>query len=162
FNVDDDEPAHTHRIDMPPVTALALAADEILYVGSADSSVAVIDMHNGEVLDPLPATAAVNDLTLHPSTPMLNAAMADNALRWWSTETGEEFGTAYSHEAPATATAFSPDGAWMASADANGVISVWNVESGDWAYAVDGADVQVNDLAFSADSSLLAAALNDG
>ena len=162
FNVGDDEPAHAYQIAMPPVNSLAFAADEILYVGSMDSSVAVIDMHNNVELAPLPGTAAVNDVTLHPATPMLNAAMADNALRWWSTGTGEEFGTDYSHEAPATATAFSPDGVWMASADANGVISVWSVDSGDWAYAVEGAGVQVNDLAFSADSSLLAAALEDG
>jgi WD40 repeat protein len=161
FNIGDDEPVHTFAIGMP-VTSLALAADEILYVGSADSSVAVIDMHNSVQNEPLPGTAAVSDVTLHPSTPMLNAAMADNGLRWWSTETGEEFGTAYSHEAPATATAFSPDGVWMASADANGVIFVWSVETGDWSYTVEGAGVQVNDLAFSADSSLLAAALEDG
>jgi WD40 repeat protein len=86
YNVGDDEPAHTYQIAMPPVTSLAFAADEILYVGSADSSVAVIDMHNNVELSPLPGTAAVNDVTLHPTTPMLNAAMADNALRWWSTE----------------------------------------------------------------------------
>jgi WD40 repeat protein len=161
FNVGDDEPVHTFTTGSA-VTSLALAADEILYVGSADSNVAVIDMHNSAELEPLPGTAAVNDVTLHPTTPMLNAAMADNALRWWSTETGEEFGTAYSHEAPATATAFSPDGVWMASADSNGVIFVWSVETGDWSYTVEGADAQVNDLAFSADSSLLAAALEDG
>ena len=161
YNVSDDEPAHTFQITMPPVNSLAFAADEILYVGSMDSNVAVIDMHNNVELAPLPGTAAVNDVALHPTIPMLNAAMADNALRWWSTETGEEFGTDTSHEAPATATAFSPDGVWMASADANGVISVWSVESGEWAYAVDGAGVPVNDLAFSADSSLLAAALDD-
>ena len=161
YNVSDDEPAHTFQITMPPVNSLAFAADEILYVGSMDSNVAVIDMHNNVELAPLPGTAAVNDVALHPTIPMLNAARADNALRWWSTETGEEFGTDTSHEAPATATAFSPDGVWMASADANGVISVWSVESGEWAYAVDGAGAPVNDLAFSADSSLLAAALDD-
>lgn len=162
YNVGESEPAHTAQIAMPPVTALAYGPDEILYVGSMDSSVAVIDMHNGVELDPLPGTAAVNDVALHPATPMLNAAMADHTLRWWSTETGEEFGTDTSHEAPATATAFSPDGAWMASADANGAVFVWSVESADFAYAVDGAGAQVNDLAFSADSSMLAAALEGG
>jgi WD40 repeat protein len=161
-NVGDDEPVHTYQVGTPPVTSLAFAADEILYVGSADSNVAVIDMHNSAELEPLPGTAAVNHVALHPTLPLINAAMADNALRWWSTETREEFGTDTSHQAPATASAFSPDGLYMASADADGVIYVWEVENGGWLYIVEGAGAQINDIVFSADSSMLAAALADG
>jgi WD40 repeat protein len=160
-SVGDDAPVYTYSIGTP-VTALAFAPDAILYVGSENTSVAAIDMHNSAALESFPGTAAVNAVALHPTRPLLNAAMADNALRWWSTETREEFGTDTSHEAPATASAFSPDGLYMASADANGVIYVWEVENGGWLYIVEGAGAQINDLAFSADSSMLAAALADG
>lgn len=162
FNVGEAGPPHRYQIATPPVTSLALAADEILYVGSADSSVAAIDMHNGVALAPFPGTAAINHVALHPTEPLLNAAMADNALRWWSTGTYDEFGTDTSHQTPATASSFSPDGLYMASASADGVIYVWEVENGGWLYIAEGADARINDIAFSADSSLLAAALDDG
>lgn len=146
-----------------PITGLAFTLESpTLYIGSQSSDIVEMDLGTGERVGFLEGTDALTDMTSHPTLSMINAAMADGALRWWSTETGEIFGTSYdSHNSALTATVFSPDGRWMASADAGGAIHIWDVTSGNYLYTLEGAGAAVNDLAFSHDGEMLTAALDD-
>lgn len=146
-----------------PVTGLAFTLESpTLYIGSQNSDIFEMDLGTGEEVGFLEGTGPLTDMTSHPTLSMINAAMADGALRWWSTETGEIFGTSYdSHNSTLTATAFSPDGRWMASADAGGAIHIWDVASGNYLFTLEGAGAAVNDLAFSHDGEMLTAALED-
>jgi WD40 repeat protein len=162
FDVGTGEHA-IYAADAAPVTALGFGLDgQTLFVGSAASEIAAVNVAEATEQRRFGGTDAVIGLTLHPTQALMNAAMADGALRWWNSETGDEFGTAYTHDAPLTATAFSPDGVWMASADESGNIFVWGVESGDFAHTLDGASgAAVHDVAFSPDGEKVAAALAD-
>jgi WD40 repeat protein len=162
YETSGGEQISTYASSMPPVTALGYGVESwTLYIGSTDSQIISIDADTGAEVATFETTAAVVDLTMHPQTAMINAAMADGALRWWGTELVEEYGTDYSHQNPLTATAFSPNGEWMASADESGTIFVWSVETGEFSFTLDGATTMVNDVAFSPDGTMAAAAMAD-
>lgn len=152
----------TFEASEAPVTALGYGAgSDTLYVGSHGGAIETVD-GDGNPGMTFDTTGPVVGLTLHPESALMNAAMADGALRWWETSTGEEFGTAYTHDGALRATAFSPDGVWMASADDSGEIIVWDVEAGDVSFVIDGAGAPVRSVAFSMDGSMLAVGLDDG
>lgn len=160
---DDGSVRTTITAPAPPVTGLAFEhAAPLLYIGSTDSGVTGVSLNTGDAVSYLQSTSATVAMTMHPTQPILNAVAGDGALIWWDTLTGEELGSTYSHEAPPTATAFSPDGQFMASADASGEIFLWLVETGDFVDTLDGAGTGIVSLAFSRSSDMLIAGLDNG
>ena len=65
------------------------------------------------------------------------------------------------HSGPVHAAAFSPDGVRLASASADGIIKVWNVETGAVVWTASSQGVAVQALAYSPDGGKLAAASRD-
>ena len=57
--------------------------------------------------------------------------------------------------------AYSPDGARLASGDTDGLIRIWNVETGLEVLSLGGHTAAVNDVSFSPDGAFLASASND-
>lgn len=67
----------------------------------------------------------------------------------------------YRHETKVTAVAYSPDGRWIASAELDGAIRLWDVAASRMAAQLLGHTDDVNDVAFSPESRLLASAGDD-
>ncbi|HEY4027716.1 MAG TPA: NB-ARC domain-containing protein [Candidatus Dormibacteraeota bacterium] len=65
------------------------------------------------------------------------------------------------HTARVRAVAISPDGSWLASADAAGIVRLWTSVDGSHRSTLAGHDGSVNALAISPDGSWLASASND-
>lgn len=79
-------------------------------------------------------------------------------LRQFSTASQREI---YRHPKMVTAVAYSPDGKWIASAERDGAVQLWDTKGSRLAVRLQGHLDDVNDLAFSPDSRLLASAGDD-
>jgi WD40 repeat protein len=62
---------------------------------------------------------------------------------------------------PVTALAFSPDGKWLASADGNGTLTIWDADNRQKVATLTGHTRIVGSLAFSFDSKVLASGSED-
>jgi WD40 repeat protein len=62
-----------------------------------------------------------------PDGRQLATASADQTIRLWDSETGEEEATLKGHKNVVYAVAFSPDGKLLASASQDRTVKLWNV-----------------------------------
>jgi len=71
----------------------------------------------------------INDLAMHPSRPMAAVVGEEehSVIRIWNTTTGEPITTLEGHQDDVESVAFSPDGAWLASAE-NESVFLWKVQ----------------------------------
>jgi len=83
---------------------------------------------------------------------------ADNNVRVWDVNTGEQLLVMTEHRYPVLALAWSPDGTVIASGGADRAIRLWDAASGRPRTRLESLDGIVQCVAFSPDSALLAAA----
>jgi WD40 repeat protein len=142
----------------PRAIQLRAVLDRVAHIlGPADPPGSVIDiLHSRVVDDPAwgPQAAALRDYYPRPRLlarwPLLD--LADPALR--RTLTG--------HGAPVTAVAIAPDGSWLASADKDGSVLVWDVGTGRLRAALAGHTSEVTGVVIAPDGSWIATASGDG
>lgn len=150
-------------LGLPPLRGLAFSADgSTVLAATADSHLGVsrVDGTTSSVV--YDAGQSIAALAVHPTNPVINAALADGSLYWWDAVSGSQNGAVDTHPAPVTVVGFSPDGRWMVSADASGTVFIWSVETGEWDHLLEGADSGIASVAFSADGRRLAAGQDSG
>ncbi|HLH55435.1 MAG TPA: c-type cytochrome domain-containing protein [Verrucomicrobiae bacterium] len=86
----------------------------------------------------------------------------DRLVKMYSTKTGELLHKIKKHTDWVTAIAFSPNGQFLASADRNGGISLWDPDSGQELFTLAGHKASITSLSWRADSKLLASSSEDG
>ncbi|RPI98380.1 MAG: WD40 repeat domain-containing protein, partial [Chloroflexi bacterium] len=95
--------------------------------------------------------------------PVPGLSSADASVRAWDVETGEEIGLFDAgdegHQGPVMSLAISADGHYAATGDANGVIILWEISTGDLMRRMESPGDWVNALAFTPDGSLLVSGL---
>jgi WD40 repeat protein len=106
-------------------------------------------------------TSGIRGVLFHPEGKWLATSSSDSTVKLWEVATGRELRTF--RGAGGGPLAFSRDGRWMASeqADPRSVISVWNVVSGRMRYQLVGHSHWITTLAFSPDGRRLVSASVD-
>lgn len=150
-------------LGLPPLRGLAFSADgATVLAATADSHLGTGRVDGTTSSVAYDAGQSIIALAVHPTNPVINAALADGSLYWWNADSGAQTGAVDTHPAPVTAVAFSPDGRWMVSADASGTVFIWSVETGEWDHLLEGADSGIASVAFSPDGRRLAAGQDSG
>jgi len=108
---------------------------------------------------PVPLNIAPEPLDQPPGAPMSRMALVAQpasipGVRSWTVET-------YAHRGAATGLAYAPDGRWLATACADGMIRLWEADSGTLIRVLAGHDGGVNSLCWSPDGKYLASGGDD-
>lgn len=121
------------------VTGVALAGD-VLVSGSYDRQLIWWDRHTREVIRKVSAhDKLIRGVTASPDGKTVASVADDMVCRLWEVETGKPLHELKGHEQETPnhypsmlyASAFSPDGQWLATADKVGHVVVWNVKTGN-------------------------------
>jgi WD40 repeat protein/serine/threonine protein kinase/DNA-binding winged helix-turn-helix (wHTH) protein len=146
---------------------VAWSADgSLLATGSGSGRIEIVDRSGMEVAS-LPSPGfRISAVRFSPDSRLLAAAGiplgrpdAAPGLTIWD---WRQHNALLTIPALAEAVAFSPDGAWLATAPLFGPVRIWDVGSGDERARLVGHTGAVNDVAFSPDGSLLATGSTDG
>lgn len=103
----------------------------------------------------------LNDVAMSADETMIAAACVDNAVRVWSTETGQPIGDPLVHQGEVKFVRFHPRKKLVASSLSDGGLLLWNLEDATFK-ALPSHSTQINGLAFHPESGHLASAAEDG
>jgi Planctomycete cytochrome C/WD domain, G-beta repeat/Anaphase-promoting complex subunit 4 WD40 domain len=179
WDVETGRPTQVFRQHTEAVYAVAFSPDDKWVAsGAGDRSVKIWDLASGARLytltDPTDVvqTLAFRPRDRHTSAPTatdqgritLSAAGADKTIRVWelTAEGGTLMRSLRGHGAPILRIVYSPDGKWLASSDADGVVKIWDATSGQEARALEQQPDWAQGLAWSPDGSRLAVGRYDG
>jgi WD40 repeat protein len=134
-----------------------------------DRSIKVWDARTGRPLFTFSGRAHADTATalqFSPDGTRLMSAGADRVVRLWSVGTDPDSTRVWKqlteHGGPVHAASFSPDGLWIATASADKTVAVHNGPGGGWLRTLTGASDWAYCLAFSPDSTRVAAGTYDG
>ena len=97
----------------------------------------------------------VNSVNFSPDGKTLVSGSADNTIKLWNVETGQEIRTLKGHDELVRSVNFSPDGKTLVSGSDDKTIKLWNVETGQEIRTLKGHDNWVNSVNFSPDGKTL-------
>lgn len=145
------------------ITQLAWGPEgKLLASGSTDGVVRIWDVRSTEILQTFEAfPGRVSSVSWHPDGTRLAASAEPGVHRVWDTDSGDEI-LGFADETPLFVVAWSPDGKWLAGADANHKIVLVNAASGKFVRRmVRGHEDKVSALSWNPDSSSVASAGHD-
>ena len=93
---------------------------------------------------------------------ILATGSADNTVRLWDVDSGQQIAILGEHDMTVHAVSFSPDGMTLASCAGDGTIKLWDVATHSAGATLEGHTNSVVSIAFSADGKTLASASWDG
>ncbi len=143
--------------DTPQQADFSLDAQHLITL-SGLHTLEVRQTSNSEVLLNIP-TGSHQALTFlqHPSQPLLITGGADQTIKIWSMDSGQEFTTLRGHLGAVQALDITPDGEFLISGSADGTIIVWNLERLSPQFSISQAhQQQISTLALSPDGKLFA------
>jgi WD40 repeat protein/energy-coupling factor transporter ATP-binding protein EcfA2 len=131
-------------------------------IPTADSTVAIWDLHRGAVIRTLIGhTAAIRDVAFNHDGTRLATASDDGTAKLWDVTSGRELRTFHSSNQPQIlALQFGPGDSILVAGGSGGRALIWNVASGELVRELKGLS-SVWDLAFSPDGNRLATAGGD-
>lgn len=152
----------TARLDVADgiVTAIGFHPDgSLIAVGSQSGAISLWDVHAGvPVGNRTGHEAAVTSLAFSPEGNTIASGSRDGTIRIWDAVDGAPR-SAFPGIADVTALCFRPDGRQIALAPrGSGRVELWNPQTMERDCALDGGDGVVNDIVYSADGRLVAAA----
>jgi WD40 repeat protein/tetratricopeptide (TPR) repeat protein len=86
---------------------------------------------------------------------------ADQTVKAWDAQTGQQVLDLRGHTAPVTSVAFSPDGQRIASGSEDKTVKVWDAHTGQQLFTLQGHTREVTSVAFSPDGQRLASGAED-
>ncbi|REJ88130.1 MAG: hypothetical protein DWQ34_23190 [Planctomycetota bacterium] len=146
-----------------PVLTLSASPDEtLLAAGDAAGEIRLWNIADGKETGALGAHAGpVAGVAWHPEQPHLLSAGADGTLKWWQTPLTPPRDL-LAHPQAVTAIAATADGKLIATAAADKIVRLLDVESGEQTLATKQQPAAIRDVAFAPDGSKFAAADDDG
>ncbi len=131
------------------VATSVAAAGGLVFSGSADKSIAVLDAATGQRRQYLTGHAGpVLTLAASSDGKILASAGADRSIRIWSVEKLEIVRSINNHSDSVNALAWSPDGKRLASASSDRTVRIWQPDIGRLVRIVRGHDAKVLSLAY--------------
>ncbi|MGH3137142.1 MAG: eIF2A-related protein [Gaiellaceae bacterium] len=139
----------------------AISADATLAAVIGEGGVRLTEVSTGRVRHVYPHRGAESAAISHNNRRVLTGG-ADSTVRVWSGQSGRRVHTLTEQSGHAVAVAFSPDGAYAASASTDGVGRIWR--SGDWGLntVLTGHTHALTNIAFSADGEHVVTTAKDG
>ncbi|NCR68960.1 MAG: WD40 repeat domain-containing protein, partial [Microcystis aeruginosa LL11-07] len=99
--------------------------------------------------------SVVTSVNFSPDGKTLVSSGADNTIKLWNVETGQEIRTLKGHDNSVSSVNFSPDGKTLVSGSDDNTIKLWNVETGQEIRTLKGHDNSVYSVNFSPDGKTL-------
>ncbi len=176
FDIEDGSRTSTFTAQDAKVRALDFSpAGTSLASGSGDDlqfgDVAIYDMDSGDAVDLLGRTmGGIRSVAYSPDGALLATASASEGVQLWHADDASLAFTLRAGEEQSYAVAFSPDGTRLVSCGAdsgtgfyrrNGIVRVWDPATGEQVVAFDVSGQALHALAYSSDSTLIAAAGED-
>ncbi|MGE3808875.1 MAG: FecR domain-containing protein [Gemmataceae bacterium] len=170
WNLDDDQPLRLFQAQSSKIRAVAYSPDgKLLATCGDDKTVRVRERATGKVLYPLPKFhLEVNDLAFSPDGRFLalTPAMAERKerppVRLYDARTGLLIRTLPVPTDHASCLAFSADGKLLAAGGLDGLVRIWNVDTGAEIAVPAGHAERITALAFAPRGGLLATGSRDG
>ena len=147
-------------------------ADNLMVTASDDGVIYLWDVETGQLGQRLNVGGIINSVAFSPDGALIAVASSSGSVTLWLVSDLQESPLADDgdeltirpvlelpgHAGGATEVAFSPSGAVLATASADGVVLLWDVVSGELQQRLNGHTDQVNAIAFSSDQQLIATA----
>jgi hypothetical protein len=124
-------------------------------LATSGADVRIWDFADGSHVSRSPVPA--NDVCFSPDGSKLVSAHEDGNARVWSEPVGD-LTVELEHPDPVFCLAYTADGAWIATGSRHGLVTIWDARSGQPVRTLSGPDVDILDLAFNPDDTLLAVA----
>ncbi len=176
WDVSTGNTLHTLRGHTDHVSSVAVSPNgRRIATGSSDSTLRIWDSLTGDLLSTVKQLSSVTDLAYSPKGDVIACALDDGKLVLASPSTGESlrtlrhggwgllgymFGDFRDHAAYGLA--FSPDGITLASAEADGSVTLWDMVNFTRDHSLQAHQGKATDVAFASTGDLLVSGSSDG